>query len=328
MRRREFIAALSGAAAWPMRARAQQTEQMRSLGALMNLSETDEESRLYASAFLQSLREAGWVEGRNIRLHFRWGAGNSERYDRFAAELVALAPDVILASNSSIVRALQKVTSTIPIVFAGGTDPVGGGVVASLSHPGRNVTGFSSFEFSMTGKWLELLKEVAPHVTRVAVLHNPSAAASVGQLRALETAAPSFKVRLIPVDSRETAVIEQEIAAFAQESNGGIVAVSNASISEHREQIIALATQFRLPAIYPFRYFAHAGGLVSYGPDRVDPYRRAAGYVDRILRGEKPADLPVQEPVKYELALNLRTAKALGLSLPQSLLARADDVIE
>jgi putative ABC transport system substrate-binding protein len=329
MRRREFMAGLAGAMlSPPVVAGAQEAERTRLVGALMNLSENDDESRLYVSAFVDGMRLAGWVEGRNVQFDFRWAAGSPERYVKFAAELVARSPDVILASNSSIVRTLQQRTRTIPIVFAGGTDPVGGGVVASLSHPGGNVTGFSSFEYAMTGKWVELLKEVAPALARAAVLYNGNAVASVGQLRAIEAAAASMKMDIRRIDIRTAADIERGLVGFAREPHGGLITVSNAMVSEHRDEIIALTARLRLPAIYPFRYFARSGGLITYGPDRLEPYRRAAGYVGRILKGEKPANLPVEEPTTYELAINLRTARALGLEIPPTLLARADEVIE
>jgi putative ABC transport system substrate-binding protein len=325
MKRREFIALVGGVVAWPLSVSAQS---MRRVGVLMNLSEADEESRLYTSTFLDALQKAGWTEGRNIRVDIRWGAASAERYAKFAAELVALSPDVILAANSSIVRALQKVTHTVPIVFAGGTDPVVGGVVASLARPGGNVTGFSSFEFGMSSKWIELLKQLSPRIARIAVLYNPNAIASVGQLHALQAAAPSFQVELTGVDTRSDTEIDKGLAAVAAKPHGAIIGTSNAAVSEHRDHIIALAGRFHLPASYPFRYFVRSGGLISYGPDRVDPYRRAAGYVDRILRGAKPADLPVQEPTKYELAVNVKTAKELGLEIPATLLGLADEVIE
>jgi putative ABC transport system substrate-binding protein len=330
MKRREFIMLLGGtAAAWPLAARAQQRERMRRIGVLMSAVEGDPTGLEYITAFAQALAELGWSVGHNVRIEYRWGAGDLDRFRRYAAELVALSPDVVLASAGSIVGALQQTSRTVPIVFVTTIDPVGGGWVESLSRPGTNATGFASFEFSMSGKWLELLKEIAPGVKRVAVVRDPSVPAGSGGLAAIQTVAPSLGVELTPVGVRDAGEIERAIAAFARSSNGGLILVGPpSSVRRHFDLVVALAARHRLPAVYPNRLFVTGGGLISYGPDSVDQYRRAAGYVDRILKGEKPADLPVQAPTKYELVINLKTAKALGLDVPQTLLARADDVIE
>ena len=329
MKRREFITLLGGAAAaWPLTARAQQREQMRRIGVLMNLTADDAEGQGRLAAFMQGLQEAGWSVGRNVRVDLRWGGGDPELYRSHAAELVALAPDVILAAGAIVTRALQRATRTIPIVFANAVDPVGMGFVASLARPGGNATGFTIFEFSMGGKWLELLKQIAPGITRAAVLRDPSLTSGAGEFGAVQTVAPSFGVELHPVDVRDADEMDRAITAFASESNGGLIVTQNATAILHRKLIIALAARHRLPAIYAYSSFVTDGGLISYGPDSMDGYRRAAGYVDRILKGAKSADLPVQAPVKYELAINLKTAKALGLEVPPSVLARADEVIE
>ena len=329
LRRREFITLLGGAAAaWPLAARAQQREQMRRIGVLMNLTADDAEGQGRLAAFMQGLQEAGWSVGRNVRVDLRWGGGDPELYRSHAAELVALAPDVILAAGAIVTRALQRATRTIPIVFANAVDPVGMGFVASLARPGGNATGFTIFEFSMGGKWLELLKQIAPGITRAAVLRDPSLASGAGEFGAVQTVAPSFGVELHPVDVRDADEMDRAITAFASESNGGLIVTQNATAILHRKLIIALAARHRLPAIYAYSSFVTDGGLISYGPDSMDGYRRAAGYVDRILKGAKPADLPVQAPVKYELAINLKTARALGLEVPPSVLARATEVIE
>jgi putative ABC transport system substrate-binding protein len=329
MRRREFITLLGGAtAAWPRAARAQQPEQIRRIGALMNLAADDPESQRRVTAFVQGLQQLGWTDGRNVRIDFRWGADDAERIRTYAAELVALAPDVILAAGAVTVGPLQHASRTVPIVFAGVTDPVGAGIVASLARPGGNATGFMNFEYGVSGKWLELLKQIAPRVTRAAVLRDSTLMASMGQFAAIQSVAPSFGVELSPIDTRQSDEIERAVAAFAHGSNGGLIVVTGTSAIVHRDLIIALAARHRLPAVYPFRYYTSAGGLISYGPDAVDEYRRAAEYVSRILKGEKPADLPVQAPTKYELVVNLKTAKALGLDVPTALLTRADEVIE
>ena len=329
LRRREFITLIGGSAtAWPLAARAQQGEQMRRIGVLMNLTADDAEGQGRLAAFMQGLQEAGWSVGRNVRVDLRWGGGDPELYRSHAAELVALAPDVFLAAGAIVTRALQRATRTIPIVFANAVDPVGMGFVASLARPGGNATGFTIFEFSMGGKWLELLKQIAPGITRAAVLRDPSLASGAGEFGAVQTVAPSFGVELHPVDVRDADEMDRAITAFASESNGGLIVTQNATAILHRKLIIALAARHRLPAIYAYSSFVTDGGLISYGPDSMDGYRRAAGYVDRILKGAKPADLPVQAPVKYELAINLKTARALGLEVPPSVLARATEVIE
>ena len=330
MKRREFITLLGGAAAAsPLAARAQQGERMRRIGVLMRTFEGDPRGLEYLTAFAQGLAELGWTVGRNVRIEYRWGAGDLNRFRSYAAELVALSPDVILASGGSIVGALQQASRTVPIVFVNTIDPVGGGWVESLSRPGTNATGFASYEFSMSGKWLELLKEIAPGVKRVAVIRDPSVPAGSGGLAAIQTVAPSFGVELTPVGLRDASEIEHGIAAFARGPNGGVILVGPpSSVQRHRDLIVTLAAQHRLPAVYGNRVFVTSGGLISYGADSLDQYRRAAAYVDRILKGEKPAELPVQAPTKYELVINLKTAKALGLEVPPSLLARADEVIE
>jgi putative ABC transport system substrate-binding protein len=317
------------AAAWPLAARAQKGERMRRIGVLVSAVEGDPKQLEYITAFAQGLAELGWTVGRNVRIEYRWGAGDLDRFRRYAAELVALSPDVVLASAGSIVGAFQQASRTVPIVFVTTIDPVGGGWVESLSRPGTNATGFASYEFSMSGKWLELLKEIAPGVKRVAVIRDPSVPAGSGGLAAIQTVAPSLSVELTPVGVRDAGEIERAITTFARGPNGGLIMVGPpSSVQRHNDLIVALAARHRLPAIYPSSIFVITGGLMSYAPDRVDQYRRAASYVDRILKGEKPADLPVQAPTKYELAINLKTAKALGLTVPDKLLALADEVIE
>jgi putative ABC transport system substrate-binding protein len=329
VRRREFIRLVAGAAAaWPLATRAQQGERTRRIGVLANLSENDPEGQVRLAAFLQGLQELGWTVGRNVRIDFRWAVGDVERNRKNAAELVALAPDVILAAGSFGMGQLQQATRTVPIVFVNVIDPVGGGFVDSLARPGGNATGFTNFEYGISGKWLELLKEIAPRVMRVAVLRDPSRASGSGQLGALQSAAPSFGVELTPVGLRDAAEIERAITAFARGSNGGLIVTSGTLSIVHRKLIIALAARHRLPAVYPYRFYVSDGGLISYGPDHVEQYRLAAGYVDRILKGEKPGDLPVQAPTKYELAINLKTAKAFDVTIPPTLLARAYEVIE
>jgi len=327
MKRREFITLLGGAAAWPLAARAQQPDRMRRIGVFMNLASDDAEGQARNAAFLQGLQEAGWAVGRNVRIEYRWGAGDPELFRRYAAELVALAPDVILASGASM-YALQQVTREVPIVFVQVPDPVGAGIVLSMARPGRNATGFTPFEYGVSAKWLELLKEIAPRVTRAAVVRDPAIPTGTGQLGAIQSVAPSFGVDLSPVDVRDVREIEGTVAAFARGSNGGLIVTASALAVVHREVIITLATRYKLPAVFFLRSFVTDGGLISYGPDSMDQFRRAAGYVDRILKGEKPADLPVQAPTKYELVINLKTARALGLDVPPTLLARADEVIE
>jgi putative ABC transport system substrate-binding protein len=325
--RRKFLAALGGAAiAWPLAARAQQAERVRRIGVLMNFGADDAEGQVRLAAFLQGLQETGWAVGRNVRIDLRWGAANNELYRKYAAELVALAPDVILASATPSVQALQHANRTVPVVFAMVGDPVGMGVVASLARPGGNTTGFTPNEFGFSAKWVERLKEIAPRVTRVAVLRDLTIGPA--QLSAIQAVAPSFGVELSAVGVGDVGEIERGVAAFARSSNAGLVVTSSTSALVHRDLITMLAARHRLPAVYPFRYFVTVGGLISYGANTADPYRRAAGYVDRILKGEKPADLPVQAPTRYELVINLKTAKALGLDMPATVLARADEVIE
>jgi putative ABC transport system substrate-binding protein len=328
MRRREFFAALGGAAAWPVVGRAQQSGAFRRIGALMNRTANDPEASSFVGAFAQGLAELGWTIGRNVRIEYRWGANDVDLDRRYAAELVALAPDVILAAGTQSVAALQRVTRTLPIVFVTVTDPVGAGLVDNLSQPGGNTTGFMLFEYSLSGKWLELLKQIAPGVTRAAVLRDPTNPAGSPQFAAVQAVAQSIGVEITPLSVRDADGIERAVTAFARLSNGGLVVTGSASASGYTETIIKLAARHKLPTVYPNRFSVLAGGLICYGPDRIDQYRRAAGYVDRILKGEKPADLPVQAPTKYELVINLKTAKALGLDVPHSLLARADEVIE
>jgi putative ABC transport system substrate-binding protein len=326
MRRRKFITLLSGAAAWPLVARAQQPERMRRVGVLMNLAIGDPEGEARSAAFLQALQQLGWSDGRNVRIDYRWAAGDADRFHRYAEELLALGPDVILALATPSVQALQQATRTVPIVFAIVADPVGAGLVDSLARPGGNVTGFTPFEYGISGKWLELIKEIAPRVTRVAVLRDLTI--GLAQLGAIQSVAPSLGIELRPVNVRDADEIERSIASFAQGSNGALIVTASTSAIIHRELITTLAARNKLPAVYYTRYWVADGGLMSYGPDFRDQLRRAAGYVDRILKGEKPADLPVQAPTKYELVINLKTAKALGLEVPPTLLARADEVIE
>ena len=329
IRRREFIALLGGAtAAGPMAARAQQPERKRRIGVLMNLAADDAQSMARIAAFLQGLQQLGWTDGQNVAIEYRWGAGDHERTRKFAAELVALAPDVILAVGSFTVLPLQQVSRTVPIVFANVTDPVGAGIVANLARPGGNATGFLTFEYGISAKWLELLKQIVPGTTRAAVLRDPTIIASISQFASIQSVAPSLGVELTPIDTRNAGDIERAVVAFASEPNAGLIVVTGTSAIIHRELIISLASRHRLPAVYPFRYYVTSGGLMSYGPDVIDFYRRAAGYVDRILKGEKPADLPVQAPTKYELVINLKTARTLGLDVPPTLLVRADEVIE
>jgi putative ABC transport system substrate-binding protein len=327
MRRREFISLLGGAAAaWPLTARAQ--ERTRRIGVLSALAADDPESMARIAAFLQGLQELGWSVGRNVRIDYRWGASDADRARRFAAELVALVPDVILANGGSIMAPLQQVTRTVPIVFAAVADPVGSGFVASLARPGGNATGFANFEYGVSGKWLELLKQLAPAVKRVAVLRDPTVASGSGQLGAIQAVAPGLGVELSPVNLRDVDEIERDIAEFAGKPNGGMIVTAGGAGIRHRDVIIPLSARHRLPAIYANRFFVTGGGLISYGTHLPDQYRQAAGYVDRILKGDKPADLPVQAPTKFELVINLKSAKALGIDVPPTLLARADEVIE
>jgi len=328
MRRREFIALVGGAAAIPLVAGAQQPELVRRIGVLMSTTADDPVGQARIMSFRQGLQKLGWTDGKNVRIDIRWAGGNADLDRKFAAELVALTPDVILATASPTVAALQGATRTVSIVFAHAVDPVGAGFVDSLARPGGNATGFVLFEYSISAKWLELLKEVAPSVTRVAVLRDPAAAAGTGQFGAIQSVAPSFGVELSPVNVRDPAEIERAVSAFARSANGGLIVTASPLITAHRDLIITLAARHKLPAIYYDHFFVAADGLISYGTDIVDQYRRAAAYVDRILKGEKPADLPVQAPTKFEMAINLKTARTLGLTVPPALLARANAVIE
>jgi putative ABC transport system substrate-binding protein len=328
MKRREFMALLGGAAAWPLAARAQQGERIRRIGVLMNLAADDPEGQVRIAAFHQGLQEWGWTLGRNARIDVRWNAVDAESSRRYAAEVVGLAPDVILASASAAMGALQQTTRTVPVVFVTIIDPVGAGFVESLARPGRNATGFALYEYTLSGKWLELLKEIAPGVTRAAVLRDPTVGSGTGQYAIIQAVAQSLGVELRPMDVRDPGEIERAIVAFAQVPNGGLINAGAPSAVVHRGLVTTLAARYRLPAVYSSRYFVTGGGLISYGPDSIDPYRRAAAYVDRVLKGEKPADLPVQAPTKYELVVNLKTAKTLGLEIPTAVLARADEVIE
>ena len=327
MKRRAFISLVGGAVAWPLAARAEQVERARRIGVLMNLSESEGAAQGSVAAFRQRLHELGWAEGRNAQTEIRWAAGDAELFRKFAAELARFAPDVVLAATTAAVRALKGAAPTAPVVFVGAIDPVGSGLIASLARPGGNTTGFTLFEYAIAAKWLQLLKEIAPRISRVAVLRDPNIAAGIGQFAAVQTVA-AMDIELSAVDLERAEEIEHAIAAFAHHSNGGLIVTASGFGANHPDLLAALAARNKLPAIYPFRYFVTAGGLMSYGPDVVDPFRRAAGYVDRILKGEKPADLPVQAPTKHELVINLKTAKALGLDVPPTLLARADEVIE
>jgi putative tryptophan/tyrosine transport system substrate-binding protein len=326
--RRKFLATLGGAAAWPLAARAQQPAQVRRIGVLLPFAEDHPVGQARVAAFVHGLRQLGWTDGHNVRIDYRWSAGDSDNIRKFASELIALGPDVVMAFTSAAVTALRQATSTVPIVFAVVADPVGAGYVESLARPGGNVTGFAAQEYAVGGKWMELLKEIVPRLTRVAVLRDSAIAAGPGQFGALQAVAPSFGVELRPIDLHDPSGIEHGIAAFAKGPNNGLIVTGSPSATLHRNLIITLAARHKLPAIYYERSFADAGGLISYGPDFIDQCRRAAGYVDRILKGERPADLPVQAPTKYELVINLKTAKALGLQIPDKLLALADEVIE
>jgi putative ABC transport system substrate-binding protein len=316
------------AAAWPRAARAQQGERMRRIGVLMPRAANDPESLARIAAFQQGLQQWGWTEGRNVRIDTQWAGGSAEAIRRHSAELVALGPDIILAHGGATVGPLLTATTAVPIVFVSVTDPVGAGFVDNLARPGGNATGFILFEYTLSGKWLELLKQIAPGVTRAAVLRDAAMGAGPGQFGVIQAVAPSLGVEVSPVNVRDAGEIERTVAAFARSSNGGLIVTGNALTAVHRDLIVTLADRHKLPAVYFERRFVTDGGLISYGPDVVDQYRRASGYVDRILKGEKPADLPVQAPTKYELVLNLKTAKALGLEVPPSLLVRADEVIE
>ncbi|MGA7668249.1 MAG: ABC transporter substrate-binding protein [Pseudolabrys sp.] len=330
MRRRDFIKVIAGsAAAWPLPARAQQSEQMRRIGVLQGGGDTDNpRSQPNITAFLQALQQLGWTDGRNVKIDFRWPAGDADKARKYAGELVALAPDIILAMSAASLTPLLQATRTVPIVFVAVADPVGAGYVDSLSRPGGNATGFMLFDYSLSTKWLELLKQIAPGVTRAAVLRDPAITSGIGQFAVIQYVAPSLGVDVSPIDVRDASAIEPALAAFARSGNGGLIVTGSPLSLIHRELIITLAARHKLPSVYFLRPFVTDGGLISYGPDVADQARRAAGYVDRILKGEKPADLPVQAPTKYELVINLKTAKALGLTIPPSVLARADEVIE
>ena len=329
MTRREFISLLGGAAAvWPVVARAQQSERMRRIGIILPQAADDREFQAWVAAFLQALAQLGWSIGHNVRIDTRWATTNAAEIRRHAAELAALAPDVILAHGDSTVGPLLQVTRTVPIVFPIVSDPVGAGFVDSLARPGGNATGFMIFEYSISAKWLELLKEIAPGVTRAAVLRDPTIPAGIGQFGVIQAVAPSHMVEVNPVNMRDAGDIERAIVALARSGNGGLIVTASGPAFAHRDLIVTLVARHKLPALYFDRSFVVAGGLISYGPDRIDQYRKAAGYVDRILKSEKPADMPVQAPTKYELVINLKTAKALGLTIPPAVLTRADEVIE
>jgi putative ABC transport system substrate-binding protein len=328
LRRREFITLLGGTTVlWPISAWAQKREQIARIGVLMSVGE-DPEGQARISAFRQGLQKLGWIEGQNVLIDVRWAAGGAALERKFAAELVSLTPDVILATASPTVAALQAATRTVPIVFAHSVDPVGAGFVDSLARPGGNATGFVLYEYGIGVKWLELLKEIAPNVTRVAVLRDPAIAAGIGQFGAIQSVAPTLGVELTPINLRDPSEIERAISAFARSSNGGLIVTAAPIATAHRELIITLAARHKLCAVYNLRFFVTAGGLISYGADVYDLYQRAAGYIDRVIKGEKPADLPVQAPTKFEMAINIKTAKALGITMPASLLTRADEVIE
>jgi putative ABC transport system substrate-binding protein len=329
IRRRSFITLLGGAAvAWPLAARAQQGDRMRRIGVLMTLASDDPEAQVRNAAFLQGLQEHGWSVGRNATIEYRWGAGDADLYRRYAAELVALMPDFVLATGTTAAANFRRLSGTLPIVFVSATDPVGAGLVTNLARPGGNVTGFAQPEYGLGAKLMELLKQIAPRVTRVAVLRNSDLTSGPSQLAAIQSVAPLFGVELSPVGVSDVDEIERGITAFARGSNDGLIVTNSAAAATHRNLIIALAAHHKLPAVYAGRLFVASGGLASYWIEGVEPYRLAAGYVDRILKGEKPADLPVQNPVKYELVINVKTAKALGLDIPATVYARADEVIE
>ena len=327
MRRRQFISGLATAAAWPLLASAQQGERVRRVGLLQGGSD-DAQSHPNSSAFAQRLQQLGWVEGQNLRIDYRWAEGNAERARKYAEELIALAPDVVLASSSSSLTPLLQATTTVPIVFVGVVDPVGAGFIESLSRPGGNATGFTFFDYDLSAKWLELLKQIGPRVKRAAILRDPTIASGIAQFAVIQYVAPSAGVELTSVDVRDETAMESAIARFARSGDGGVIVTASPLALAHRDQVVALLTRFKLPAVYFARQFVVRGGLAAYGVDTVDQFRRAASYVDRILRGEKPADLPVQAPTKYELALNLKAAKELGIEIPATLVARADEVIE
>jgi putative ABC transport system substrate-binding protein len=327
MQRRQFIALLGGAATWPLAARAQQDQRVRRLGVLSALAEDDPESVARRPAFEQALKALNWTDGSNLQIDYRWAAGDAERIRKLVAEIIALAPDVILMSGTSVVAPMMQATRTIPIVFVQVIDPVGSGFVESLARPGGNITGFTQFEYSLAAKWVELLKQIAPQVSRAAVIRDPRLGYGIGQFAVVQAIAPSLGMEVSAINAPDVSEIERGIAAFARSPNGGLV-VTTGGTGFHRNEIIALAAKHRLPAVYPYSYFVRSGGLISYGPDTIDQYRRAADYIDRIFKGEKPADLPVQTPTKYNLAINLKTAQSLGLAVPHPMLTRADEVIE
>jgi putative ABC transport system substrate-binding protein len=328
MRRREFVIGLGGAVAWPLAARAQQGERVRRIGVILPATTDDVEFQTFYGAFLQALAQLGWTIGNNVQIDVRWATGNHATIRKHAAELAALAPEVVLAHGGATVSPMQQVTRTIPIVFTVAGDPVATGYAESLARPGGNITGFMTAEFSIASKWLELLKQAAPEVTRVAVLRDPTVPAGLGQFAAVQTAAVSLGVEISSLNVRDVAEIDRGIAAFSRSRNGGVIVSASGMAQQQRHEIIALVARHRLPAVYFNGVFVKAGGLISFGVDFVDQYRRAAGYVDRILKGEKPADLPIQMPLKYKTMVNLKTAKALGLTIPPALLARADEAIE
>jgi ABC-type uncharacterized transport system substrate-binding protein len=328
MQRRDFIRLLGGTALWPLAAQAQQSERMRRIGVLSPLPAGHPDDQVRYTAFLEALRQLGWTDGRNVRIEARWSAGNAAVTRKYAAELVAFAPDIIVATGGTGTAEMLQATRSVPIVFVIVPDPVGSGFVESLAQPGGNATGFMQFEYSLSAKWVELLKEIAPGVTRAAILWDPTVAAGIGQFAIIQSVAPSFGIDVRAINLRDAAEVERSVAAFARTPNGGLILTTGALSGVHRDLVISLSARFKLPATYQERSYVAAGGLVSYGANFVDQYRRAAGYVDRILKGEKPADLPVQAPTKYELVINLKTAKALGLIVPPTVLARADEVIE
>jgi len=326
MRRREFITLVGGAAlTWPVAARAQQPELMRRIGVLMSFPKDNPEGRARIAAFLQELQQLGWIDGRNVKIEYRFDTGDLRKA---ATELLTLSPEVILASATPATAALQQATRTVPIVFAQVADPISAGFVASLAKPGGNITGFTNFDYTMAAKWLELLKEIAPNVTRVGVIRDPTVTVSIGQLAAINSVAPSFGVEVSPLGGVDAGDIERTVTEFARGPNGGLIVSATTLSANNRGLIISLAAQHRLPAIYPFPFFVADGGLICYGPDSIEPHRQAAHYVDRILKGEKPSDLPVQTPTKFELVINLKTAKALGLTIPNSVLSRANQILE
>jgi putative ABC transport system substrate-binding protein len=329
VKRREFLTCLGGAAAiWPLAARAQQIDRMRRIGILITTAERDPEGRIRLAAFWKEMESLGWADGRNLQVRILWGAGNPDRFQKYAAELIAFRPDAILATGSSAVEPLLRATDTVPIVFVTVIDPIGGGFVESLARPGRNATGFILFEYGLSGKWLELLKQIAPNTTRAGIIRDSALPASLGQLGAIQAVAPSLGVDLSVINLRDASEIERGVAAFARSSGGGLIVAASPLAGIHRDLIVNIAARHKLPTVYFGRQFVSVGGLLSYGPNLVDQYRLGAAYIDRILKGEKPADLPVQAPTKYELVINLKTAKALGITIPPALLARADEVIE